>query len=346
MYKLLLRPLFFKLNAETAHNAVLSLLTWMRHIPFGRLLLRLLYKRDSPNLAKEVFGIKFPNPVGLAAGLDKNADHYNELSDCGFGFIEVGSLTLEPQSGNPKPRVFRIPKDNAIINRMGINNCGIRKAICNIQDNPPECIMAISLAKNSKSSEEDEIVRDYETSMSLSYDFADMFVLNISCPNVAGTEALQDIDLLSNVVDHLLSMRLTYEKYKPILLKVSPDISYKQLDDILNYCMLSGIDGIVAGNTTRKREGLSISESRLKDLGDGGLSGAPLYAKSLELVKHVFGYTKGRLPIIGVGGIMSPAQADEMLKAGASLIEVYSGFIYEGPSLIKKIIKYLGRTKS
>jgi dihydroorotate dehydrogenase len=170
-----------------------------------------------------------------------------------------------------------------------------------------------------------------------------MFVLNISCPNVVGTEALQDIDLLSGVVDHLLMLRLTYDKYKPILLKISPDIPHSQLDEILDYCMLSGVDGIVAGNTTRKRDGLTISPEKIAEIGNGGLSGAPLYPKNLALVKHVSEYTHKRLPIIGVGGIMSPAQAEEMLNAGASLLEIYTGFIYEGPSFVKHIIKYLGR---
>src|SRR5574344_1103876 len=343
MYKFLLRPIFFKFYAETAHNLVLSLLTVLRHIPLGRTFLRLFLKKDSPALAREVFGINFPNPIGLAAGLDKNAEHYNELSDCGFGFIEVGSLTLEAQNGNPRPTVFSITKDRAIINRMGINNCGVRKAIAHIQSNPPDCILAISLAKNTSSTSEEEIIRDYETSLALSYDFADFFVLNISCPNVVGTEALQDIDLLSSVLDRLLVLRLTYDKYKPIWLKLSPDIPHPQLNEILDYCMLSGVDGIVAGNTTRKRDGLTLSKDKIDEIGNGGLSGAPLYSKNLDLVKHIAEYTHHRLPIIGVGGIMNPQQAEEMRNAGASLLEIYTGFIYEGPSIVKHIIKYLGR---
>jgi dihydroorotate dehydrogenase len=307
--------------------------------------MRLLYKRESPTLKRELFGITFPNPVGLAAGLDKNGNHYNELSDCGFSFIEIGSLTPEPQKGNPKPRVFRVVNDEAIINRMGINNCGVRNAIASIQANKPEVILAASLAKNSNSVGEDEIIHDYETDFSLMYDFADMFVLNISCPNVEGTEALQDIDLLSDIVDHLLDLRLSYEKYKPLLLKISPDIPHSQLNEILDYCRLSGIDGIIACNTTRKRDGLTLNDTKLNEIGNGGLSGAPLFGKSLSMVKYISEYTKGRLPIIGVGGIMTPEQAAEMLDAGASLIELYSGFIYEGPSLVKHIIKYLEKTK-
>lgn len=343
MYKYLLRPFLFKFNAETAHNLVLSLLTLVRNIPLGRTILRLFLKKDSPSLAREVFGIKFPNPIGLAAGLDKNAEHYNELSDCGFGFVEVGSLTLKAQNGNSKPRVFRIPKDGAIINRMGINNCGVRKAIEHIQSNPPDCILAISLAKNTCSTSEEEIIRDYETSLALSYDFANFFVLNISCPNVVGSEALQDIDLLSSVVDRLLVLRLTYDKYKPILLKLSSDIPHSKLNEILDYCMLSGVDGIVAGNTTLKRDGLTISKDRIDEIGNGGLSGAPLYSKNLDLIKYIAEYTHHRIAIIGVGGIMSPEQAEEMLNAGASLLEIYTGFIYEGPSIVKHIIKHLGR---
>ncbi|MFA6593465.1 MAG: quinone-dependent dihydroorotate dehydrogenase [Bacteroidales bacterium] len=339
MYKFLIRPFLFNFNAEAAHNLTFSLLTIVRHIPLGRAIMRLFYKHDSPELAKDVFGIHFPNPVGLAAGLDKNGDHYNELSDCGFGFVEIGSITPGPQPGNPKPRLFRIPKDYAIINRMGINNCGVRKAIDHIQNNPPEGIIAVSLAKSTSSESEEAAIKDFGDSFSLMYDFADMFVLNISCPNVQGVEALQDVDTLSDIVDNLLSLRLTYDNYKPILLKLSPDLPHSQVDDILDYCMMSGVDGIVASNTTRSRDGLTIPDAKIKEIGNGGLSGAPLFPKSLALVKYIHAYTKGRLPIVGVGGIMSPEEAKAMFDAGASLIEIYSSFIYNGPSIVKKILK-------
>ncbi len=284
--------------------------------------------------------MKFKNPVGLAGGLDKNAEHYNDMANFGFGFVEVGSLTPEPQDGNPKPRLFRVIKDRAIINRMGINNKGVRYAMENLRRNRPEIIVAGNISKNSTSINEDA-AKDYEKAFALLYDFVDMFVVNISCPNVVGLSELQDVSFLSDIVDRLLDLRLYYDEYRPILVKVSPDIPHQQLDEIIEYCMMSGVDGIVAGNTTRSRDGLTISQDKIDEIGNGGMSGAPVYRKNLELVRYIHGKTGGNLVIIGVGGIMSPEQAEEMLEAGASLIEIFSGFIYEGPGLVKGILKYL-----
>ena len=205
----------------------------------------------------------------------------------------------------------------------------------------PQVIVAANISKNTASINEDA-AKDYEKGFGLLYDFVDMFVVNVSCPNVVGLTALQDISFLGEIVDKLLDLRMYYDTYKPILLKVSPDLSHQQLDEIIDYCLRSGIDGIVAGNTTRSREGItSISEEKIAAIGNGGMSGAPLHNKNLELVKYVHTRSEGKLPIIGVGGIMSPEQAKAMLDAGASLIELYSGFIYEGPALIKNILKYL-----
>jgi dihydroorotate dehydrogenase len=331
MYKYLTRPILFKLNAEKAHSFVLRLLDMAKHIPFARRLIRMVYKRNFSSLHRELFGIDFPNPVGLAAGMDKNGEHYNSFQDFGFGFVEIGSLTPEPQAGNPKPRLFRIPKDKAIVNHMGINNKGIQYAIRHIQKEPPTVILAASLAKGSNSKNDDAIINDYVTSFSLMYDFADMFVINISCPNVDGMLALEDPSFLADVMDELIRQRLCYEKYKPLLIKISPDIPHAQLNEILDYCMLSRVDGIVAGNTAKTK--------------DGGLSGAPLFEKSMSLVSYIHQYTKGRLPIVGCGGIMTPQQAKMMLDAGASLIEIYTGFIYNGPSFVKHILKYLDRSR-
>jgi len=340
MYKQILRPLLFLFNPETAHNITLRSLSFCSHIPLFRPLVRLTYKRDYQSLSKEVFGIKFPNPVGLAGGLDKNGEYYNELSDFGFGFVEIGSLTPEPQSGNPSPRLFRLIKDRAIINRMGINNKGVLNAIKTIKEKRPEVILAANIAKNT-SSQEDQIGKDYDRAFSLLYDFVDMFVVNLSCPNVEGLTNLQDVSYLSDIVDRMLDKRITMDKYKPILLKISPDLSHEQIDDILDYAMLSGIDGIVAGNTTRSRTGLSAPKDKLDEIGNGGLSGAPLFERTLELVKYISSKTDGRLDIIGCGGVMSPEQASMLLEAGASLVEVYTGFIYEGPSIVKNILKHL-----
>lgn len=345
MYKHLLKPILFRFNPETAHNLLFSALSFLRYIPFSRSIIRAIYRRESPKLEKEVFGIKFPNPVGLAGGLDKNGEYYNDMANFGFGFVEIGSLTPLPQDGNAKPRCFRIPGDKAIINRFGINNKGVKNAVEHLKKHRPEVIVAANISKNTTSINEDA-AKDYEKAFGLLYDFVDMFVVNISCPNVVGLTSLQDISFLSEIVDKLLDLRMYFDDYRPILLKVSPDLSHQQLDEIIDYCLRSGIDGIVAGNTTRSREGItSISKEKIEEIGNGGLSGAPLHEKNLELVKYVHTKSEGKLPIIGVGGIMSPQHAKAMLDAGASLVEIYSGFIYEGPALIKNIIKHLEETQ-
>ena len=341
MYKQLIRPILFRFSAERAHNMTLKLLRFARRIPLCANMAKLIFRRKSQSLQREVFGIKFPNPVGLAAGIDKNGETYNELAWFGFSFIEIGSLTPEPQPGNPKPRLFRLPQDKALINRMGINNKGINYAIDHIMKDKPKVILCASIAKNSTSASDEDIVNDYKRAFSRMYDFVDMFTVNVSCPNVEGLQNLQDVSYLSDVIDPLLDLRICYDKYKPLLVKVSPDIPREELDEILNYCMLSGVDGIVAGNTTTSREGLVTNQARVEKIGKGGLSGAPLFERSLELVKYIHQYTNGRLPIVGVGGIMGPEQAKLMMDAGASLIELCTGFIYEGPSAVKKILKHL-----
>lgn len=341
MYKHILKPILFRFNPETAHNILFSFLSFLRYVPFAGSICRAFYKKESPTLAKEVFGITFPNPVGLAGGLDKNGEFYNDMANFGFGFVEIGSLTPKPQDGNPKPRCFRVPGDKAIINRFGINNKGVKNAVEHLKKERPNVIVAANISKNTSSINE-EAAKDYEASFGLLYDFVDMFVINISCPNVVGLTSLQDISFLSDIIDILLDLRLYYDQYRPILLKVSPDLPHQQLDEIIDYSLRSGIDGIVAGNTTRSRDGLtSISAEKIEEIGNGGLSGAPLHKKNLELVRYIHEKSEGRLPIVGVGGIMSPEDAKAMIDAGASLVEIYSGFIYEGPALVKKIIKHL-----
>lgn len=340
MYKSLIRPVLFRFNAETAHNLTFAMLSVLRSIPFARKTVRALFRTDESGLEKELFGLRFRNPVGLAGGLDKNGEHYNELSDFGFSFIEIGSLTPEPQPGNPKPRLFRVIQDKAIINRMGINNKGVSHAVRNIRRHKPETIIAANISKNASCSNENA-AEDYAKAFRTMYDHVDMFVVNVSCPNVTGLTNLQDVGFLSGITDTLLEERKRHQVYRPILIKLSPDISFAQVDSILDYAISAGIDGVVAGNTTRSREGLTIPEDKISAIGNGGLSGAPLYRKNLALVKHISAKTDGRFPIIGVGGIMSPEQAEEVLSAGASLIEIYSGFIYEGPGLVKRILKHL-----
>ena len=341
MYKLIRPIIFFLLNPEQAHHITLKFFKAIHYIPGMGWFLRKLFCYNNPKLKREVFGIKFNNPVGLAAGFDKNGNCYNELSNLGFSFIEIGSITPTPQPGNPKPRCFRLPKDGAIINRFGINNNGVKYTVEYIKKHYPKCVLGASLSKCTASSNE-EAPKDLEKSFAILYDFVDYFALNVSCPNVKNLCQLQDISFLSEIIDRLLTLRRYYDDYRPILLKVSPDLSHEQIDDITDYCLRSGIDGIVAGNTTRSREGLtSISAEKIEEIGNGGMSGAPVHKKNLELVRYIHEKSEGRLPIIGVGGIMSPADAKAMLDAGASLVEIYSGFIYEGPGLVKRIIKHL-----
>jgi len=297
MYKHILKPILFCFNPERAHNILFSLLSFLRHVPFARSIIRAIYKKDVPTQAKEVFGIRFPNPVGLAGGLDKNGEFYNDMANFGFGFVEIGSLTPKPQDGNPKPRCWRVPGDKAIINRFGINNKGVKNAVEHLKKERPEVIVAANISKNTSSINE-EAAKDYETAFGLLYDFVDMFVVNISCPNVVGLTALQDISFLSEIVDRLLSLRMYYDEYRPILLKVSPDLSHQQLDEIIDYSLRSGIDGIVAGNTTRTRDGLTtISQEKIDEIGNGGMSGAPVHKKNLDLVRYIHKQSDGKLPI-------------------------------------------------
>lgn len=342
MYKSIIRPLLFKLNPEFVHDLTLKFLGVVGRFSFFRSIVRMIFKREHQALKCNVFGIDFPNPVGLAGGMDKNGQYYNELSDFGFGFIEIGSLTPNPQPGNPKPRLFRLPEDKAIVNRMGINNNGVMAAIENLKKKKPEVILAANISKNSISKGE-KIAKDYESSFSLLYDFVDMFVINVSCPNVEGLTDLQDTSFLSDIMDPILDKRTTMDIYKPVLVKISLDVPDDQLNEILSYSMISGIDGVVVGNTTRSRKGLKTDNETIAKIGNGGLSGAPLFQKSISMVRYVHQKTNGKLPIVGVGGIMTPAQAKEMLDAGASLIEVYTGFIYEGPGFVKTLLQELDK---
>lgn len=339
MYKFL-RNWLFIFNGEQAHNITVSLLKFLRYIPFSGCIIRFIYGYSNKKLEKEVFGIKFKNPVGLAAGFDKNGELYNDMANFGFSFVEIGSLTLKPQDGNPKPRCFRLTRDKAIINRMGINNLGVRNAVENIKSKHPKCIIGGNISKNADVPN-NMAAKDYERSFAILYDFVDYFTINVSCPNVKDLCKLQDISNLSEIIDRLVALRRYFDDYRPILLKLSPDIQTSQLDDIIDLVLISGLDGVIATNTTRSRDGLLSDMEYVENIGDGGLSGAPLFRKSLALVKYINNKACGQLPIIAVGGIMNPEQAEEMLNAGASLIQLYSGIIYEGPGLVKKINKSL-----
>ncbi len=339
MYKIL-RSILFLFNGEKAHNITTRLLVLLRYLPFSKQIVNLLYGYHNPVLEREVFGIRFKNPVGLAAGFDKNGTLYNDLAKFGFSFVEIGSLTLEPQPGNPKPRCFRLVQDNAIINRMGINNNGVRYAVNYIKKHRPNCIIGGNISKNSDVPNENA-ASNYEKSFALLYDFVDYFTINVSCPNVQNLDKMQDISFLSELIDRLLSLRNYYDDYRPILIKLSPDIPKQQLDDIIDLVLVSGIDGVIASNTTRDRSGLKTSKETLEEIGNGGLSGKPLFEKSLSMVKYISEKTNRLLPIVAVGGIFTPKDAEAMIDAGASLVQIYSGMIYNGPGLVKRINKHL-----
>ena len=341
MFKIF-RPLLFRFSPESAHKIVKRLLFILRFIPLSDKMLQLFFSYKSSNLEREIFGIKFPNPIGLAAGFDKNGDMYNDLANFGFGFIEIGSLTPLEQLGNPKPRCFRLVKDSAIINRMGINNKGVKYAVKNLKKRRPKVIIGGNISKSTACLNENAPL-DYEKSFAQLYDFVDYFVVNVSCPNVKGLTKLQDITSLSEIVDRLITLRKYMDVYRPILLKVSPDLTYEQLDEIIELILVSGLDGIVATNTTTTRDGLITDQKIVETIGDGGMSGAPLFERSLDTVSYINKKTSGQPPIIAVGGVMSPIHAEKMLNAGASLVQIYTAFIYEGPSIVSKINRYLSK---
>ncbi|MBO7478885.1 MAG: quinone-dependent dihydroorotate dehydrogenase [Bacteroidales bacterium] len=342
MYKLI-RPILFLIQPEKIHRMTMNLLKFCRCIPMCRTIIRWMYSYSDKGLERELFGVTFKNPVGLAAGFDKNGEMYNDLANFGFSFIEIGSLTPRPQDGNPQPRSFRLPKDKALINRMGINNNGARYAAnCLVKDKPARCRIAASITKNADTPNENAY-KDYEKSFAILYDFVDFFVLNVSCPNVKNLTELQDIPTLAKIFDHINTIRRLNDDNRPVLLKVSPDIPIEQLDEILDLVLINGIEGVVATNTTRSRENLVSSPKVVESIGNGGLSGAPLFDRSKAFVQHIHEYTKGILPIIACGGIMTPKQALEMLDAGASLIEIYTGFVYNGPAYVKRINRYLAK---
>ena len=343
MFKIF-KPILFSFSPETAHNIVVKLLKLLSILPFSGWIIRLFYSYKSHKLPKEVIGLKFPNPVGLAAGFDKNGDIFTQLGNFGFGFVEIGSITPNEQLGNPKPRCFRLLEDKAIINRMGINNKGVKYAVSKLKNRSPNLIIGANIIKGTSTPNE-KAPLDYEKSFAQLYDFVDYFVINVSCPNVKGVTNLQDITALSEIIDRITTLRKYYDEYRPVLLKVSPDLTYEQLDEIIDLILVSGIDGVVATNTTITRNNLNTASDKVLSIGNGGLSGAPLFNRSRDMVKYIFDKTKGLLPIIAVGGIMTPKQAKEMLDSGASLIQIYTGFIYNGPNFVKKILKYINKTK-
>ncbi|KGO93742.1 quinone-dependent dihydroorotate dehydrogenase [Flavobacterium subsaxonicum] len=337
MYKSLIRPLLFKFDPEKIHHFTFSSIRFLNNIPGMPGVLKSVYNVTDPRLEREVFGLKFKNPVGLAAGMDKDAKLYKELSALGFGFIEIGTLTPKPQEGNPKQRLFRLREDSAIINRMGFNNGGVHDAVERLKNNPKgkgHVLIGGNIGKNKVTPNEDA-VSDYEICFDALYDYVDYFVVNVSSPNTPNLRELQDKEPLTKLLQTLQDKNAAKPKQKPILLKIAPDLTDEQLLDIIDIIKTTGIAGVIATNTTISREGLQ-SENKAEM---GGLSGKPLAKRSTEVIRFLSEKSNKAFPIIGVGGIHSADDAIEKLEAGASLIQLYTGFIYEGPGLIKAINK-------
>lgn len=331
MYKLLIRPILFCFDPEQVHHFTFSLIRFLNKIPgFGKLF-KSIYEVKNPKLEREVFGLKFKNPVGLAAGFDKDAKLYQELSNFGFGFIEIGTLTPKPQEGNPKKRLFRLKEDSAIINRMGFNNGGVLEAVERLKKNNGVLIGG-NIGKN-KNTPNEEATSDYKICFEALFPHVDYFVVNVSSPNTPNLRALQDKEPLTHLLQTLQNLNLQKPKQKPILLKIAPDLTNEQLLDIIDIINETKIAGVIATNTTLSREGLQ-SENKSEI---GGLSGKPLTNRSTEVIRFLSEKSNKSFPIIGVGGIHSADDAIEKLNAGASLVQLYTGFIYEGPKLIKEI---------
>lgn len=337
MYRYLIRPVLFLFPPETIHRFTSSFLRCIFAIPGVLPLVRRCYHLKNRALEKEVLGLHFQNPVGLAAGFDKNASIYREFHAFGFSFIEVGTVTPEGQPGNEKPRSFRLVRDRGLINRMGFNNHGAGAAAAKLaRKRPKGLILGGNIGKNTHTPNE-RAADDYEAVFEAIYDGVDYFVVNVSCPNISDLRKLQDQESLEKILGRIVTLRDSKEPRKPVLLKISPDLNDRQLDETLEIIGRMHLDGVVATNTTIGRDGLQTPEEEIQAIGSGGLSGAPLTARSLEVVRYIHGKSGGTLPIIAVGGIMSVQDALNMLDAGASLIQIYTGFIYEGPGLVKKI---------
>ena len=338
MYKTLLRPLLFLFYPEKIHKIIIIAIILAHRIPFAPWLFRKMYSMESPGLEKKFLGLKFRNPIGLAAGFDKNAKFFREFSNFGFGFIEIGTITPLAQPGNPKPRSFRLPKDKALINRMGLNNLGVDCAIKLLQKRDPDLIIGGNIGKNTLTPDE-RAVDDFVYCFEKLYEYVDYFVVNISCPNTGEINKLQDQTVMEAILGEIMARRAVKQLQKPVLLKLSPDLNEIQIDEALSIIQKLKIDGVVATNTTVKRNGLTSSKEMIDKIGNGGLSGAPLQARSNEVIRYISKRTDGELPIIGVGGIMSVEDVLEKFEAGAGLIQIYSGFIYEGPSIVKRILR-------
>ena len=339
MYKIFIRPLLFLFDPEAVHYFSFSVIKFLSKLGFGAIIRR-VYTLEDPALEREVFGLKFKNPVGLAAGFDKNALLYNELSDFGFGFVEIGTLTPKPQDGNPKKRLFRLKKDQAIINRMGFNNAGVASAVKALKKQH-NVLIGGNIGKN-KITPNDQATEDYIICTQALWSHVDYFVVNVSSPNTPGLRELQEKAPLTALLKALKAENAVLatkyaQKPKPFLLKIAPDLTEHQLLDIIAIIQETQIDGVIATNTTISREGLLSEELMVNET--GGLSGVPVRKRSTEVIRFLSEKSKKAFPIVGVGGIHSAEDALEKIEAGATLIQLWTGFVYEGPALVKKINK-------
>ncbi len=335
MYKNVLKPILFLFDPELVHHFVFKMIKLIHFIPGVGKIIRWYYRVDDPSLNRKVFGLNFSNPIGLAAGFDKDAKLYKELSNFGFGFIEIGTVTPERQSGNPKKRLYRLTEDNALINRMGFNNEGVNSVVHRLKKNK-NVLIGGNIGKNKKTTNENAI-DDYKYCFEILFEHVDYFVVNVSSPNTPNLRALQAKKPLTDILNGLQAINNQKDKRKPILLKIAPDLNENQLIDIIDIIKVTNIDGVIASNTTLERKGL-----RSKDKNQlGGLSGKPLSDKSTEIIRFLSEKSNKSFSIIGVGGIHTAADAKEKIDAGANLIQLYTGFIYEGPGVVKKINKSL-----
>lgn len=339
-YKSLIRPVFFKMDPEVVHYKAIELLNFVMKLPFAKSIFKSMYSVENPKLRRTVFGIDFPNPVGLAAGFDKNAVCYQNFSNLGFGFIEIGTVTPRAQDGNPKKRLFRLMDDKAIVNRMGFNNEGVEVVLARLKKNKGKVIIGGNLGKN-KITPNENAMDDYEVSFNTLYNYVDYFVVNVSSPNTPNLRDLQEKDPLKKILNRLKTIDNHKGASKPILLKIAPDLTDSQLDDIIEIVTETKIDGVIATNTTISRDELKTPKKIIDEIGAGGLSGAPLKNRSTEVIKYIATKSNKSFPIIGVGGIYTAEDAYEKLEAGADLVQVYSGFIYEGPAIVRNINKGL-----
>jgi dihydroorotate dehydrogenase len=350
MYKTLRRILFF-LPAETAHYFSMNMLKALCAVGFIRKIIANQFTDQNAALSKNVLGLNFKNPVGLGAGFDKNAKYLRELEALGFGFVEIGTVTPRPQAGNDKPRLFRLPPDQALINRMGFNNDGVdaiakrlkkwrKNSLPTTHSQLSSFIIGGNIGKN-KTTPNEDAWKDYEICFRALHPYVDFFVVNVSSPNTPGLRELQEKDSLRKILTHLQQLNGAFPQQKPILLKIAPDLTWPQIDDVIDLAKEIQLDGLVATNTTISREQLQTPPHELQTIGAGGLSGKPLQEPSTKIVEYISKKTGGTLPVIGSGGIFTGTDAVQKFSAGAALVEVWTGFIYEGPFIVKRICKAL-----